>query len=663
MFYECYSLIYLNIKNFNTLSVTYNGSIFDNINSNLTYCIINETKISNIISQLSSYKKQCFNESQTKFIINKITFIDNCINDDKYKYEYNNICYESCPKGTSVILNNYLCEDLNCYISYNMNETECLDYIPEGFYISNHFLKTLDKCHDDCKTCDKKNTENNTNCNSCYNSKYLDLGNCVTNCTYGYFTDSFNNRICKCSYDIKCLYCTQQSIKDNLCISCNIEKNYYPKFNDSSNKFSFIDCYNNPEGYFLYNNQYYKCYPTCKYCTELGNEDNNKCSECINNYTFIYDFEKENNCYKICDYYYYFDINNKYQCTSEKKCPEIFNNLIKEKNKCIRNCTDDPIYKYKYNNQCYEFCPNGTHISSDSNYICEEDLFCDKYYNYNHTGCIDEIPDSYYLNNSILKTIDKCDIKCQKCSLESNKNNKCISCNINNNYYSIYNDILTTNISFINCYSNLSEGYFLDNNIYKPCFSTCKSCLELGNDYDNKCIECKLGYSFIDDFDNNKNCYKLCKYYYYFDSKNKYHCTSENKCIPEYNKLIKDKNKCINNCIEDKEYKYEYNNICYKSCPNGAHISSKNNNLCEKECPKDMPYENIENNECMKECNSIELFNGLCKIKNNNTEIKNNVILNIKEELTNGELDSLLMNLTEGERKDLIIKMIKLYIK
>ena len=110
------------------------------------------------------------------------------------------------------------------------------------------------------------------------------------------------------------------------------------------------------------------------------------------------------------------------------------------------------IYKFEYNNICYNSCPNGTHNSSYNNYICENDFICEKYYNYNNTECIDEIPEGYYLNNSNLKTIDKCDIKCGNCSLESVNYNLCISCNINNNYYPIFNDSLNNN-SFINCYN------------------------------------------------------------------------------------------------------------------------------------------------------------------------------------------------------------------
>ena len=64
---------------------------------------------------------------------------------------------------------------------------------------------------------------------------------------------SKNSSICKCP-NIKCLICSPESLLNDLCISCNKDKNFYPIYNDNSNIYPFINCYNEPEGYFLYNN-------------------------------------------------------------------------------------------------------------------------------------------------------------------------------------------------------------------------------------------------------------------------------------------------------------------------------------------------------------------------------------------------------------------------
>ena len=71
----------------------------------------------------------------------------------------------------------------------------------------------------------------------------------------------------------------------NLCISCNINAKYYPIFNDTHNKDQFINCYNSqPLGYYLdyYEEIYKPCHLSCKNCTEFGDENNNKCTECFN---------------------------------------------------------------------------------------------------------------------------------------------------------------------------------------------------------------------------------------------------------------------------------------------------------------------------------------------------------------------------------------------
>ena len=141
------------------------------------------------------------------------------------------------------------------------------------------------------------------------------------------------------------------------------------------------------------------------------------------------------------------------------------------------------------------------------------------YDNYNKTKCIDEIPDGYYLNDTNEKAIDKCNIKCKTCNNESNINDLCLSCNIGNNYYPILNSNSNIN-SYINCSNYTPTGYIFDNFTYKPCYSTCKVCLGIGDNYNHQCLECIDNYHL-----NETNCYKNCSYYYYFDDLHLHHCT------------------------------------------------------------------------------------------------------------------------------------------
>jgi hypothetical protein len=134
------------------------------------------------------------------------------------------------------------------------------------------------------------------------------------------------------------------------------------------------------------------------------------------------------NCYEDCNKVYYFDSNNIYKC--EDNCPELYK-LIDSTNKCIDNCINDNIYnhKYEYNGYCFEQCPRGTSISNEELKLCEADLICPKYYNYEQNGCIDKIPDGFYLNSSSLKTIDKCHENCKTCTIgPTENNNNCETC-------------------------------------------------------------------------------------------------------------------------------------------------------------------------------------------------------------------------------------------
>ena len=236
---------------------------------------------------------------------------------------------------------------------------------------------------------------------------------------------------------------------------------------------------------------------------------------------------------------------NKNNCTCYQNSYKFFY----EKNECIDSCSKDAIYQLEYENICYQNCPDGTHKLWNDN-KCAPDLKCDIYCNYEYTGCIDEIPIGYYLNDTKRKTIDKCNIKCNECSLESVNMDLCISCNEGLYYFPKENETINT---FKNCYNN-EDGYYLDTNnkVFKPCYSTCKKCTEYGNDTNHKCTECFDNYTSL-----GPNCFKSC------------------------NKKIIEKNLCIDDCTQDNEYRLEYNNICYKSCPNGTIFISPNNSCVE----------------------------------------------------------------------------------
>ena len=363
MFRSSNSLIYINLKSFTINNEANIINIFDNIGYYTRLCYGNNSSIlsekyNNINNDCNNI---CFSESH-KLISELKICVEDCGLDNEYEYEYNNKCYkDKCPDGTvSSSLNHYLCTKiLDCPKYSNMDKTECFDTIPEYYFISDDNPKLIDKCHDNCKSCNKKGTEDNNNCLTCKENLFYDNGNCVNNCIYGSYTDYSGNNICVCNN--KCKECSNEN--NNLCKSCN--QGYYPKKDDIINRYTFFDCYNpseEVEGYYYYNNYFYPCYDSCKKCENEGNKNNHNCEECKDNYyKLLNESINDKNCYLNCNNnYYYFDSNNTYQCTTTKQCPSEQNKLIKDKNKCIDNCIKDDKYKNEYNNnECVKECPEG----------------------------------------------------------------------------------------------------------------------------------------------------------------------------------------------------------------------------------------------------------------------------------------------------------------
>ena len=208
-----------------------------------------------------------------------------------------------------------------------------------------------------------------------------------------------------------------------------------------------------------------------------------------------------NNCSNIC-----FSLNSKY---------------IIEKNKCIQDCSEESDYKYEYKNSCYKSCNN--------------------YYSYNQKECIDEIPEGYYLNDSISKTIDKCPVKCKACSNNSMEYDYCLSCN--ENYFPII--VEEENLKkYLNCY-----------------------------------LECPVGYINV-------------------------------------------------------------NNSCH---------------IYNSSCEDNTLYEMVADHSCIEECSAYNFLNRICKGRNNSLIIKTNIINNIRKDIEEGNLDSILSDVKNENKNDIEI--------
>ena len=368
MFYNCQNLEYLNIY-----SMTENGQsyaeMFSYTSNNFTFCIKEKENIPNIFELLFNKtntirdcSNNCYDNTRVNISLKKL-----CC--PYFRYEDN--CYNKCPAKTRVKDQINICEDFICpndneYYDYEQNN--CINNI-KGYYINDTEYKTIDKCHEDCSECKTKWTNESTKCTKCKNEKpYIYLGNCYSNCTPGFY----QRDKCKC-FNTKCEICSEDSLEYNLCETCN--EDYYPMENDSTNYNGWINCYNEPENYFLLNDIYKPCFSSCKYCQKEGNYERQFCLSCNDNNSFALIMDESidsiYNCYPNCTYYYYFDENKKYQCTKENKCPEDYDKLIDGDRRCVKSCSETKKNKYEFRKVCYESCPSELSFNlNESDYFC-----------------------------------------------------------------------------------------------------------------------------------------------------------------------------------------------------------------------------------------------------------------------------------------------------
>ena len=251
-----------------------------------------------------------------------------------------------------------------------------------------------------------------------------------------------------------------------------------------------------------------------------------------------------------------------------------------ENNSCIDDCSLGN-HKYEYLFKCYSSCPIGTYVNNFKCENCHPDCkTCDGPANINntncrsclspykylqHRNCVANCRNGYYTdeNDSSIK-ICKCELdKCFKCSEESLSMNLCISCN--DNFYPKSDELINNNV-YINCYNN-PESYYLDNNdlVYKPCYSTCKSCNKEGNELEHNCLECKSGYNISISLNGSTfiNCYNECNYDYYLNGSDYYICTQNEYCLDNYNELFEEQENYFGENETDDIYINEYNKFCF----------------------------------------------------------------------------------------------------
>ena len=376
MFYNCKSLEYLNIFNL-TEDVQSITEMFEGSSNNFTICIKDEKNIPNIYNSIyDKITRDC--SSNCYDIGNERNSTQNnksCCT----LYEYNNTCYNKCPSKTKIQDSTNICKYFNCTspLYYNYKQNNCTDDI-QGYYQNDTNERTIDKCHEDCKTCESGPNDYSTNCLICKNdSLYVYLGNCLESCRYGYFNDSNGIKKCLCHKE-KGKECTEKSLKHDLCISCNEEDDYYEKSDDNINISNFKNCYKFPEKYYLNRAQkkYMPCYPSCKFCFPFNtNKTHHYCQSC--NEENSYSILDENNstymnCYPECKYNYYFNKSDDYNytCSNTSICPLSYPFLIDKTKQCVETCKNI-TNKWEFRHTCFEQCPiDSKNYTNETGYYC-----------------------------------------------------------------------------------------------------------------------------------------------------------------------------------------------------------------------------------------------------------------------------------------------------
>ena len=186
---------------------------------------------------------------------------------------------------------------------------------------------------------------------------------------------------------------------------------------------------------------------------------------------------------------------------------------------------------------------------------------------------------------------EKCETKCSLCNEITRKKELCLYCNAKEGYSPVIINKFQMFYECINPSVN-SDGYYYNTTTksYRPCYETCKTCSQEGNPFNHNCDTCDRDLVFRPEDLPSHNCVTNCSGYYYYyhidlpkgytkwggdidinangiQYNNQYKCTANRECLKDVPYHIKDKRKCIDNCINDDTHKYRYNSYCLTECP------------------------------------------------------------------------------------------------
>ena len=533
---------------------------------------------------------------------------------DIYIY-FNGNCYEINQYSEQKIIFNGInifnagrltCRDFNLSIFHG--SYECIEKPLNTYYVLDNEENTgvIDYCNNACASCLGPSYSLTTNCILCSDG-YFKTEDSDTNCILesaipeNYYKNEENKIYYKCYKS--CQTCLRNlaslaNIENMGCISC---------INGFHLEYQTNNCFNNTfldehiDYYLGSDNQFHKCYSSCKSCTTGESGGNHNCIECKENFYFE---ENTQNCFDMSyiEQGFYLD------------------------NFTINIETELPVFK-----RCYENC------RTCDNYLVDDSMNCltcinDYYMIINTTNCITDITNNgYYLEDNIAYP---CEENCLTCSagqssideydldknnIDNNNNtfttitNNCLSCDASKNLFLVENLNNCETIDFVN------KGFYLKEEsdgtkIFHKCYQYCSLCEE-GKSIDpvtnkdiHNCNECINNYykKLDDDYPNNcygdemiqlgyrlarefwQVCHENCGECYgptIYEDDTKTVVRSQNciNCYTGYN-FIYQTNDCANETYLQKGYYFDDDNQVYKEC----HISCKscevNSNAVDPKC-------------------------------------------------------------------------------
>ena len=160
---ENYPYQFNNLNSTNCYSNCSNYHYYNNITKNF-YCT-NTSECPSNYNKLISYKKEC---------------IDNCQNDIKYKYEFNNECFIECPNGT--INDSFHCINIDSKDLYDIIKNKIMNNFKNNFNLTLKEERIIPEIHYYEMLIDKIlvkfSSTNSSRINKNKNMTAIDLGKC-----------------------------------------------------------------------------------------------------------------------------------------------------------------------------------------------------------------------------------------------------------------------------------------------------------------------------------------------------------------------------------------------------------------------------------------------------------------------------------------------------